>query len=276
MIMKVIYKQPERDPYGSLNRLGIQNCYLKKLSMDRDQNSITKKTHHHSGFEMHIVTSGCQKYEVDGAVLVVESGCFLLIYPNVPHTVIVSAPGTQKFSITFARQTDSRLPCFLGKLSDRMSENLAFITREALLQRESSSALMENSILETLISAFRLSGIKESGQSVQDDENVMISLAKQYIEDNIEMGTSVSDVSAYCYLSTKQLTRMFNRYEGVSPGEYIISRRISAIEKLLADDSLSLRKISEIMNFNNEYYFNAFFKKYSGMPPGEYRKMLGR
>jgi AraC-like DNA-binding protein len=36
----------------------------------------------------------------------------------------------------------------------------------------------------------------------------------------------------------------------------------------------SIKDISEIMHFNNEYYFNAFFKKYSGMPPGEYRKMF--
>ena len=274
--MKVLYKQPEQDQNSSLSCFGIQNCYLKKLSIDRDQNRITKKTHHHSGFEMHIVTSGCQKYEVAGSVFAIESGSFLLIYPNVPHTVIASAPDTQKFSITFARQTDSRLPCFLGTLSERMSANLSFITNEAQMQREISSVLIENSIMETLIFAFRLSGIKESGQISRQDENIIISLAKQYIEDNIEMGTSVSDVSAYCYLSTKQLTRIFKRYEGVSPGEYIINRRISAIEKLLADDSQSLKKISEIMNFNNEYYFNAFFKKYSGMPPGEYRKMLGQ
>ena len=43
--------------------------------------------------------------------------------------------------------------------------------------------------------------------------------------------------------------------------------------KMLADRSLSLKRISDIMNFNNEYYFNAFFKKWAGMPPGEYRKM---
>lgn len=86
----------------------------------------------------------------------------------------------------------------------------------------------------------------------------------------------VVDVATYCYLSTKQLTRIFQKYEGVTPGEYIIKRRIVKIESLLADASLSLKQVSMMMNFDNEYYFNAFFKKYSGMPPGEYRKMHGQ
>jgi AraC-like DNA-binding protein len=86
----------------------------------------------------------------------------------------------------------------------------------------------------------------------------------------------VGEVAKYCYLSTKQLTRIFNVYEGVSPGEYIIKARVAKIKKLISDKSFSLKQISDIMHFNNEYYFNAFFKKHSGLPPGEYRKMLGQ
>ena len=135
--------------------------------------------------------------------------------------------------------------------------------------------LIENSILEILVSLFRQSGIKENESHIVLDENATISLAKQYIEDNIETALCVADVASYCYLSTKQLTRLFNKFEGISPGDYIIKNRVKRIEKLLANHSLSLKQISLIMNFENEYYFNAFFKRHSGMPPGEYRKMLG-
>jgi AraC-like DNA-binding protein len=101
-------------------------------------------------------------------------------------------------------------------------------------------------------------------------------LAKQYIEDNISHAPDVREVADYCGISTKQLTRLFKKFEDTSPGEYIIGKRVKHIEKLLADPSLSLKQISIIMNFENEYYFNTFFKKHSGMPPGEYRKMLGK
>ena len=274
--MRIFYKQPEQDATGSLSSFGVQNCYFKELSFERDNKSITKKIHHHTGFEMHIITEGFQEYEVNGRRYTLESGCFLIIYPGVSHTVIDSAPHTKKYSITFDKHSEKSQDCFLGTINDRILGNFDYIYNEALLKKEISTTLIENNILEILVFAFRLSGLEEKKNTKKQNENVVVSLAKRYIDDNIEMAPSVEKVSEYCYLSTKQLTRIFNRFEGVSPGEYIINGRIAKIEKMLADDSFSLKQISEIMNFKNEYYFNLFFKKHSGMPPGEYRKMLGK
>lgn len=274
--MKIIYKQPERDKYSSLSNFGVQNCHFKKLYIDRDHSSITKKAHRHTGFELHIVTDGCQEYEVGEKIYKLESGCFLLIYPNVKHTAITWTPHTQKYSITFNKQADNNPICFFGTLNKRMFDNIDYILSEASLRKEISPILIENNILEILVLAFRMSGLKENDKVLIKDENIIISLAKKFIDDNIEISPSVTDVSEYCYLSTKQLTRIFQKFEGISPGEYIINKRILTIENLLVDNSLSLKQISERMNFNNEYYFNSFFKKYSGMPPGEYRKMLGK
>ena len=272
--MKIFYKQTENDCVSSLSRFGVQNCYLKKLMLTRDQKSVTKKPHHHTGFEIHIVTEGFQEYEVQGRNYTLNSGCFLIIYPGISHTVISSAPNTCKYSITFDKQTEKSQDCCFGVITKRIVSNLDYISGEVLIKKEISAILVENSIFEILAWAFRLSGMEENTK--KQDENALVSLAKRYIDDNVERAPCVEEVSEYCCLSTKQLTRIFHRFEDIAPGEYIINRRIAKIEKLLSDSSLSLKQISEIMNFNNEYYFNAFFKKYSGLPPGEYRKMLGQ
>ena len=274
--MKIFYKQPEQDIQNCLSRFGILFCFFKKLMFNRDHKSVTKKPHHHTGFEIHFITEGFQEYEVSGRNYALESGCFLIIYHGIRHRVIASAPHTQKYSITFDKHTEKSGTCFFGTITDRIAGNLDYIFNEALLKNEISAMLIVNNILEILVCVFRLSGMEEKKNTQKQEENVLVSLAKRYIDDNIEMAPNVEEVSEYCYLSTKQLTRIFQRYEEISPGEYIKNRRISKIDKLLADDSLSLKQISEIMNFNNEYYFNAFFKKHSGMPPGEYRKMLGK
>jgi hypothetical protein len=64
--VRIFYKQPEQDATGSLSSFGVQNCYFKELSFERDDKSITKKPHHHTGFEMHFITDGFQEYEVNG------------------------------------------------------------------------------------------------------------------------------------------------------------------------------------------------------------------
>ena len=46
------------------------------------------------------------------------------------------------------------------------------------------------------------------------------------------------------------------------------------MEKLLQEEGLSLKDIREKMNCSSEYYFNTFFKRYSGMTPGAYRRFV--
>ena len=273
--VKILYKQTENRS-NALQWFGIQNCYFKLISFKQDCERITKKVHHHTGFELHIITEGVQEYEVEGEKYRLECGSFLLIYPNIPHKVTAMAPHTKKYSITFNKPLQQYGTCLFGTVTERVSSNFCFITEETALQREISCTLVENSILETLVWVFRLSAIEEKPNVQKQSENLVVSLAKQYIEDNIEFNPDVANVSEYSHLSCKQLTRIFRKFEDTSPGEYIVKKRTQRIEKLLADSNLSLKEISETMNFNNEYYFNTFFKKHAGMTPGAYRKMFGK
>lgn len=100
-----------------------------------------------------------------------------------------------------------------------------------------------------------------------------IYMAKQYIADNIDLSPNVDDVASYCYLSSKQLTRLFHKYENTTPAAYIRKLKTARIESLLASD-MSLKSISEKLNFSDEFHFNSFFKTNSGMSPGEFRKMI--
>lgn len=273
--MKIVYNQ--RHATGAaLREFGISGCYFKDIAIDSDRRHITRKSHYHTTYELHIITNGAQEYDVNGRHYRVECGQFLLLYPGTVHTVGSAAPNTKKASAIFFKAVDKPIDCFLGAVSARMGDNVAQILHEANAPKAISPVLIENNILELLVLIFRTVGIKETQKHDRPDENEFLALAKQYLHDNIETAPNVTDVAEYCHLSAKQLTRIFQEFEGITPGEYIIRHRIAKIEQLLADPSLSLKEISEAMNFNNEYYFNAFFKKHSGMPPGEHRKMLGK
>lgn len=186
-----------------------------------------------------------------------------------------TAPDTQKYSVTFRFDLENMPKCLFCFTPKRILENFEFLWEESKLRREISPVLMENCLLETLVAVFRLAGIPESSMAQKETEHTALALAKGYIADNIDRAPGVAEVAAYCALSSKQLTRIFLQYEDMTPGEYIKGKRIQRAEKLLTDQSLSLKQISEIMNFSSEYYFNEFMKKFCGMPPGAYRKMLG-
>ena len=274
--MKILYKQPENEEKSILSMLGIQRCFLKNLRMDRDFRIVTKKEHHHTGYEVHFIVEGYQAYEVDGVEHMLCGGDFLVLPPHIPHTFTSSAPQSQKYSLTFELQSSKDRYVYQDKIPARMLENMKYVSQEAAQRKELSQMLIENSILEIVVSLLRILGeLKEREQTQKDEEDAVIALAKQYIKDNVEWAPKVGDVAEYCYLSTKHFTRIFVAQQGVTPGEYIRTLRIKAIERLLVESNLSLKQISEKMSFPNEYYFNAFFKKHAGMPPGEYRKMMG-
>jgi len=63
----------------------------------------------------------------------------------------------------------------------------------------------------------------------------------------------------------------FKKYNGLSPIDYIIRKRITrAIEFLRATDKTIL-EISGICGFNNSANFNKMFKKITGTTPSSYR-----
>ncbi|MBE6606106.1 MAG: AraC family transcriptional regulator [Ruminococcaceae bacterium] len=275
--VKIIYKE---QPDSVLESVGIENCYLKMLKFDRDAKNISKKEHHHAGFEIHIINNGHQIYKSYGKEYKLEPECFIIIPPGFKHICAHSAKHTTKFSITFNTNEKNKYfslfsninkPVF-AKVPKEIISSLDFIVNNYKSGGFMSECLVENRFFELIIMLLGFCGFTDISEPENEiGEDVRITMAKQYIKDNIESNPKVSDVASYCYLSEKQLTRLFKISDDITPLTYIQKQKISHIEKLI-EDNRSFREISEIMNFSSEYHFNLFFKKYEGMPPGEYRK----
>lgn len=278
--MEILYKQQENDLL--LHALGVRNCYLKHLITDEDVAHITPKPHHHKGFETHIIQDGFQEYQCENNLFCVQKGSFLLLSPAIEHQVLSTASCTTKYSLTFectpSLQADlTLLPTngtVIGQLSPRMEEIFQHLSEEYHYKKQNSALLIRNAVFEILILFFRHLGLKEKpAQAEASEEDFRLTLAKQYIQDNVKAALSVSDVANYCHISTKQLTRIFETKEHTTPARYIQNKRVSYIAMLLTQTQLTLKEISDLMNFTNEYYFNTFFRKHAGMTPGAYRKM---
>ena len=271
--MKIIYKQPQSETV--FDKLGIQNCCLKQLFYTDDMKNTTKKKHHHNAFEIHIIEKGHQVYKIGDTEYKIKDGEFLVIPPGVKHNVVDSFSHTLKFSLIFNLSEDK---CCFGvrysRITTDMVNDIEFIKAEIENKSVLSRQLVENRIFELVTLILRQCGYKEDNTVLSDEkEDVRLSIAKQYIKDNIEFNLNVEDVASYCYISTKQLTRLFKSEDGITPAKYIRERKTERIENLLTKTSLTLNEISERLNFSSEHHFNSCFKKYAGMTPGEYRRM---
>ncbi len=278
--MKILWRQMASE--SMLAGLGIAELCLKQLSLRADKANITTKTHRHSEFEIHFIISGSQVYEVEGREARIDAGSFLMIAPNVQHRVVSSDEDTEKLVLLFQYvhytnffEIPKRFSHAVNKTPSLVIDGLLFPQQLDQQKTLLSRLLTENRLLEAVVTLFRAVGFKENATPVESSKTpAVLALAKGYIEDNIERAPSADEVADYCYLSKRQLSRIFICYESKTVFEFIRAKRVERAKELLDDATLSLREISERMGFPNEYYFNQFFKNGYGMPPGAYRKMM--
>ena len=68
------------------------------------------------------------------------------------------------------------------------------------------------------------------------------------------------------------LSHVFKREYGISPINYMISRRIDESKYLLAETDLSMSQIAQLLGFSSLSYFSQVFRKTNGISPMEYRQ----
>ena len=283
IILKIIYRQSPDNPdfFGT----GIVNCYFKELSSEKDIATISKKDHHHTFFETHIIISGHQCYEIGNKNHKVKGGNLIIVPPKLRHTVTETAEDTKKISVAFSFQDNSPYfnvfksagKCIVSKIPAGIENCIKCVLEETKNRTNLSKIIIQNRTFEIIVALLRMCGLtEESHQTEVSGEDVRLSMAKQYIKDNIEFNPKLQEVAAYCYIGIKQLTRLFKFFENTTPALYIQNQKFKHIEKLLTQTDLSLKEISEKMNFSSEYHFNSFFKKIAGTPPGEYRAIMGK
>lgn len=104
------------------------------------------------------------------------------------------------------------------------------------------------------------------------DRDVRFNEIRQYIEDNLHTQIHVSDLAQHFYLGSKQISRVIYKYTGVTAKKYINQLKRQKAKELLKNTNLSISEIADRLGFTSDYYFNQFFKREEGYPPGIYRK----
>ena len=261
----------------------IASCCFKKEQIQTKHTSVNRKIHHHSGFELHFVAEGTITYEVDHKTIALEKGQVLLFLPKTNHRIIDASETVVKYSLllsfgdannkTILKNMSERSFC-KGKITREMNETLQYLA-SAKASDEINGPFAVSAKAYSLICSLPF-GFFDSKFDDFDNvtPDVRLSDAKQYIKDNLTFNITCNQVAQHCYISVKQLSRIFMKYEGMTLMKYITQAKTEAAEQLLADSDLSLKEISVMLGFCNEYYFNTFFKKNSGLSPGDYRKSL--
>lgn len=102
-----------------------------------------------------------------------------------------------------------------------------------------------------------------------------VKLFKEFINLVMEMYQEQREVSWYAEklcVTPKYLSTVVKEVSGERASQWIESCVIMEAKSLLKYSDKTIQEISYRLNFPNPSFFGAYFKKYSGMTPGAYRK----
>jgi len=118
--------------------------------------------------------------------------------------------------------------------------------------------------------------IPDKNISMVTDET-RVKKAILFIESHYTEQISLEDIAHSIHLSKSECCRCFKRSLSLTPFEYLLKYRIYQASKQIKNNDQSSESISDLatsIGFNNISYFNKIFKKYLGMTPSEYKKIL--
>jgi two-component system response regulator YesN len=121
-----------------------------------------------------------------------------------------------------------------------------------------------------------LMSVDEYIQNAPDSYNtqLIISRINKFIEDNVSRDLSLTKIARAVYFNASYLSRFYKQNTGINILEYISELKVEKAKELLANPDLKINKISAQTGFDSPSYFTAFFRKYAGQSPKQYRDSL--
>ncbi len=97
--------------------------------------------------------------------------------------------------------------------------------------------------------------------------------AEEYMRTHFSEELNIENVADYLSIDRRYLYKLFKKYSGISPKQYLNNIRISRATELLLNSELSITEIAQIVGYKDSLQFSTFFKKQTGMSPKKYREL---
>lgn len=141
-------------------------------------------------------------------------------------------------------------------------------------QSDLISHLQVKSIFLNIVSICIAQRLTQNGLQKDHYHTKTINQAVEYIHMNYTKSLNTKDMALKYDLSPKYFGTLFKEITGIAMNEYTLNVRLVEAKRLLLSSDDSLENLASQLGFSDVYYFTKLFKRYEGITPGKYRKML--
>ena len=223
--------------------------------------------HHHSGFEMVVVTGGCEDVVVSGNRIRAEEGDVLLFKPGVDHEEWSAGHDPlQTYYLSFRwRVNASDWPLRSVDEDGRLRLLCMWLYAGRDASAPETQAVSE-AFFQALVREFvRLQGRRE--------DPLVISM-RQFIRQNIGAALTVDMLARHAGISKFHFIRRYRRLTGRTPMEEVRMIRVGHARDLILTSNLPVKAVAPMSGLGDEISLYRVFRRYLNITPGQLRRTI--
>ncbi|SEG12485.1 AraC-type DNA-binding protein [Eubacterium ruminantium] len=250
-----------------------------------------KVPHFHEDIELLSVKTGKMAYSVNGQLIELHAGDTIFVNSNQIH-----------YSVTLDNVTATYVICIVNPSILKSSVAVELQALLPILNNPNISYLRFRNINENTLNMYKLMMslpdvrhdpfqitkklfdiweiimMQSKSYGMLNDDSQSDTHTKSfkammfYIQQNYKSQISLEDIAASGSISKSLCNKIFHKYVGDSPVNYLLNYRLKKVAELLRTTTLPLSEIVNMTGFNGTSYMSEMFKKAFEMSPRDYRK----
>ncbi|MCE2570255.1 AraC family transcriptional regulator [Motilimonas eburnea] len=246
-------------------------------------------SHAHQYMQLVIGLKGQAEFEVSGKANVLGPGQGCLVSAMSPHAfgalvsqsdiLVLNLADTAQLSpaiVSVLEHFDKPSPYF--QLDHAIQHLIKLLVNE---MRVSPDDLVLSRACQDTIVALLQRHVVNNEQRVRPNAKLStnsrfdMGVIDRYIEQHIANKISMGQLAASVYLAQSQFYSLFKQQMGVTPHQYVLSKRIDLAQKLIQQGGFNLSQVAELTGFSNQSTFTHTFSRTLGLSPSRYKKQIG-
>ena len=236
--------------------------------------------HTHNHLELFYIVGGKGQFSIQDQLYPVNANNLVIINPNVTHTeVSLNAQpleyivlGIEGIELATSKDSNGQFNILDHFESADISGCLRNILRE-MEQKNTGYEDVCQAYMEILI--IRL--MRNTALAVPTEPKVITgnrqcAAVRRYIDLHFKEALTLEQLAEDAHMNKYYLSHAFKREYGISPINYMITRRIEESKYLLAETDLSMTQIAQLLGFSSLSYFSQVFRRTQSITPMEYRQ----
>ena len=236
--------------------------------------------HAHNYTELFYIIGGDGQFLIDDEKFPVRAHQLVIVNPNIMHTELSyeARPleyivlGIEGLEISIPGTNEGRYCIYTFSGSNKVLNCMQSILRE-MQEREQEHQMVCQAYMDILVVQLMRNTSTSMTQVVDSTPtNRQCAMVRRYIDNHYKEQLTLDLLATEAKVNKYYLVHAYKQAYGISPINYMISRRIQEGKRLLAETDLSLSQISGILGFSSASYFSQSFRKAEAISPADYRK----